>query len=283
MTSKNPSGLPPLIIFHSPCFDGSAAAWVANQYFKGDCELFLTSYGKEPPTKDQVYGRDVYILDFSYSAEIIEELAANAQTVTLLDHHETAFKNLNTSLFPDNVSIILNNTRSGCMLTWDFFNTFERPPELLQYVEDRDLWQFHYPETKAIMAAVGAHGIGFDDFSQTISTYTMKELEDQGTVLLLDQASKVEAILSHAEETEVNGVEVMMVNCPHFLASEVGEALCKAFKRPAITWYYKDGTIYYSVRSMDDLPAANLIAEAFGGGGHRNAAGFKKEMPLCLI
>ena len=34
-------------------------------------------------------------------------------------------------------------------------------------------------------------------------------------------------------------------------------------------------SVIASLRSMDHLPSINDVAESFGGGGHRNAAGFE--------
>ena len=52
----------------------------------------------------------------------------------------------------------------------------------------------------------------------------------------------------------------------------------------AMVWAY-DGTNYqYSIYSQDSSVECNKIAEQYGGGGHKGAAGFKMaEMPFKKI
>ena len=65
----------PLILFHASCTDGYTAAWVANRYFDGACELQDVRYDSDPP---DVTGRTVYILDFSYKRGVLQEMAEQA-------------------------------------------------------------------------------------------------------------------------------------------------------------------------------------------------------------
>jgi len=58
--------------------------------------------------------------------------------------------------------------------------------------------------------------------------------------------------------------------------SEVLEVLAREPPYFAIGWYQaEDGRYRYSLRSTKDGPDVAEIAEAFGGGGHRQAAGFE--------
>jgi len=54
----------PLIIYHGNCPDGFTAAWVAARAL-GDHELFLGTYGEDPPY-ELAKDRQVFIVDFSY-------------------------------------------------------------------------------------------------------------------------------------------------------------------------------------------------------------------------
>lgn len=72
----------PLIIYHGPgCMDGSAVALAAWLKFGDEAEYRPAQYGDPAPTDDEVRGRDVYVLDFSYSrAELMR--MRNTQEVT---------------------------------------------------------------------------------------------------------------------------------------------------------------------------------------------------------
>jgi nanoRNase/pAp phosphatase (c-di-AMP/oligoRNAs hydrolase) len=71
-------------------------------------------------------------------------------------------------------------------------------------------------------------------------------------------------------------------------ASETGNALVNKEKRIgiAIVWYSEGGAIKVSLRSTDKFDVSKL-AEKYGGGGHKKAAGFIikdfKDIPWKLI
>lgn len=177
----------PLVLFHRDCQDGWCAAWAARQRFGDDAEYMAVQYGDDPPSFDLI-GRDVYILDFSYLPEFIEEMAREAKTVTLLDHHRTAeeqfraawngearapYTELVTWTPCENVTVLLDQSRSGAQLAYDYFmgigpcttcktsgghadncpvgGSLYRP-WIVDYVADRDLWQWKLPQSREVNA-----------------------------------------------------------------------------------------------------------------------------------
>ena len=58
-------------------------------------------------------------------------------------------------------------------------------------------------------------------------------------------------------------------------ASQVGNILADGNKKvfSAIIWYFDEGVIKVSLRSIGEHNVSKL-AEKYGGGGHKNAAGF---------
>ena len=63
------------VIYHSPCADGTGAAFVVYYYNllntpERDIEYFPTSHHTPPP---DVTGKKVLILDFSYKKEVIDQ------------------------------------------------------------------------------------------------------------------------------------------------------------------------------------------------------------------
>ena len=74
----------------------------------------------------------------------------------------------------------------------------------------------------------------------------------------------------------IDGNEVPLCNCPPMFASEVGHWLLEEnpFAPFAATYSDQGKSRGYSLRSRDDRLNVSEIARKFGGGGHRNAAGF---------
>ena len=88
--------------------------------------------------------------------------------------------------------------------------------------------------------------------------------------------AKVSEIASMAWRGEIAEHKPMVANCPPMFASEVGHALLDAHPDApfAATYYENDKRVMWSLRSRDERQDVSAIASKFGGGGHRNAAGF---------
>lgn len=74
----------------------------------------------------------------------------------------------------------------------------------------------------------------------------------------------------------------LAANCPRHLADDVGNELAKACGTFGLCWYLSsDGvTAFCSLRSIGDYDV-EAIAKTFGGGGHKNSAGF--EVPIATL
>ena len=66
--------------------DGRASAAVIERKYK-DAEFVAMNYGDNLP---DLQGKKVYIVDFSFSAEIMEDIRSRASEVVWLDHHGTS-------------------------------------------------------------------------------------------------------------------------------------------------------------------------------------------------
>ena len=81
---------PDVVIYHDPCDDGFASAWVAQKKWGSGLTMVPANYGQAIPDEDILSGKNVLIADFSYPKEELEALAAIASEVVVLDHHKTA-------------------------------------------------------------------------------------------------------------------------------------------------------------------------------------------------
>ena len=139
-------------IYHGGCPDGFTAAWAAKQAYP-DAELVPGYYGAPPP---DVGGCDVLIVDFSYPRPVLIEMEMVASRLRVYDHHKTAEADLEGLSF-----CVFDMERSGAGLAWDELVGGERP-WLIDYVEDRDLWRFALPDSKAVAAWVMAQPYSLD-------------------------------------------------------------------------------------------------------------------------
>ena len=281
----------PLIIYHDNCADGFGAAWAAYKKFGADGAEYLPMNYNDQRVKLEdkklefpvnIAGRDVYILDFSFSPEIIDAMLIETATLTWIDHHKTAFEAFNFNATepvhlnePEfNWEIILNPNKSGCVLAWEHFHPVdELRPALLKYIEDRDLWRWQYTSTRDLATGLRSKPFSFEWFDFVNENLAAVIAKGESMNELFDQ--QLADITKKHMVVMINGNLGRAVNCTPQFSSEAGNILAKESGTFGMTWCVNDkGEVNVSLRSIGDYDVS-AIAKTFGGGGHRNAAGLK--------
>lgn len=293
----------PLCIYHGNCADGFTAAWVVNKFFNGDVDLYAGTYNDPPPKI--VLGTPVIFVDFSYKRAVMLEFVKGTGGILMLDHHKSAMEDMVVGPEIDKITDIscwsrpidwrrvtenfeldvLENTgphiytyfdmeRSGAGLTWDFFFPGKPRPELLNHVEDRDLWRFKLPHTREISAALFSYEYGLSIWSALMGGPITKLIKD-GEALERKHHKDIDELLRVVTRRMViAGYEVPVANLPYTYASDAGAKLASPGLFGACYWDTPKGRVF-SLRSTDEGLDVQYIAKQYGGGGHRNAAGFR--------
>jgi oligoribonuclease NrnB/cAMP/cGMP phosphodiesterase (DHH superfamily) len=245
-------------------------------------------YGQDPP---DCLGRDVYLLDFSYKRAVMDQIIALARSVTVLDHHKTAQAEMDGLVeywhreVPNlRVSVRFDMEKSGARLAWEWFHPGEAVPQLVRYVEDRDLWRFAVPYSKEINAALFSYDY---DFARWNLLRAMLEagspiLEAAGEAIERKQAKDVKELvgkLKHRRAFTKCWAEhpyfVPCANLPYTLASDAAGLMAEDASFAATYYQDADGWFVFSLRSRGAGADVSEVAKCYGGGGHRNAAGFR--------
>lgn len=298
---------PDIFIYHDPCDDGFGAAWAVWQRWGADVLYVPAAYGKAPP---DVSGKRVLIGDFSYKAPVIQALAETAHSIVILDHHKSAMEDLAqlgqmdvapepfdylcvdaglNTLAMEGLPLVIpyfDMSRSGARLVWGFCHPGEMVPELIRYVEDRDLWRFALPDSRAFTLYLKSQPREFGTWSEVDHMLSYQDSRDE----LFRAAKAIERfyeqqigrIRRNVRTIALAGFNVPAVSCPGELASDVGNAMLAADPGApfSVTYYDKaGGTRSFSLRSENSRVDVSRIAQRFGGGGHRNAAGFEVPQP----
>ncbi len=275
-TTRNRGSIMNFCIYHKHCTDGFGAAWAVKQWFDlnmEDCQFHAGVYNKAPP---DVQGMHVYLVDFSYSRAVIKDMLEVAASVTIIDHHKSAIADLETLKHP-NLNLVFSQVHSGAVLTWKHFFPGRSVPQLLLHIEDRDLWKFILPGTREIIAALYSHEFDFAVWD----ALDLTAMYNEGPGILRAHDKLVKDILSYPCRYMCIGNKVVpVVNCGKSLASDVGNALSKGHDFSA-SYYDTDKDRIFSLRSATDGTDVSEIASKYGGGGHRNAAGFS--IPLDKV
>lgn len=267
-----------IILFHKNCMDGSGAAWAAWSYLNQNSRFIGVQYDK--PMPDFAVGDDIYILDFSYSPTVIINAAKTANSITLIDHHKSAQEEHDqywaTNAMPSNVNIFFDQSHSGCVLAWKHFFPNNPVPELLNIIEDHDLWRFRYPNTKAVMCALHSKiPFKIQNLSKLFGNASLNKIERIGRLLLEQRNSSIARLISKKHRIQFGTSTGLAVNGPPEFSNELGHELAKESKSFGATYQY-DGESkkwWFAIRSTGDYDVS-IIAKLYGGGGHKNAAGF---------
>lgn len=257
-----------LVIYHAGCWDGFCAAWIAHKIHP-DAEFFPCNYGMEPP---DVTGKDVFILDFSFKRPVLLAMKEKAKSLLVLDHHKTAQTDLEGLDF-----CRFDMSKSGGRMAWEHFFLGKPSPWLVDYTEDRDLWRHALPNTKEINAALRVQPLDFEewDWMGDHRDAALTDLTPRGCGILEYQDKLIASHVEHAQEIEILGHRVLATECTCAdITSEVAGELAK--NRPfGVCWFEMGNERVYSLRSREGGVDVSEVAKQHGGGGHKNAAGFK--------
>lgn len=257
-----------MCIYHGNCADGFGAAWVVRKAL-GDIEFHPGVYQEPPP---DVTDKDVVMVDFSYKRPVLLEMAAKANSILILDHHKTAVEDLID--LPANVITKFDINRSGAHITWDHFFPDQPPPLLLLHIEDRDLWRFALQNTREIQANVFSYPYDFQVWDELMAA-NVETLAVEGKAIERKHFKDIDELLGVVTRPMViGGFNVQVANLPYTLTSDAGHKLAIGKPFGACYWDTPEGRVF-SLRSTDEGVDVSCIAKQYGGGGHRNASGFR--------
>lgn len=312
-----------IVMYRADCTDGFGAAFAAWSKLGDDAKYIPMRYGQVKTVADMNHvlasnnvpapddGTTIYILDFSFSLDVMEWLMREVSSVIWLDHHKTAFEMWCDGIpasgrcvvtkqhedDPQPHHIMLDNNKSGALLAWEYFHPGAEIPKLIQRIDDRDRWQFALPNSKEIHAFLqSCQPWTFEKWARLIdapeSVWNGALLAGEGILRTQNQHVQQMAknfqkckIWSHCgdphDERNLFEYEGLAVNaCLH--QSELGHELANQSGTYGLIWHIgQDGRAKCSLRSNGDYDVS-AIAKTFGGGGHRNAAGFETDVQTIL-
>ncbi len=264
-----------VVLYHGDCWDGFGGAWAAWKKFgKRASYIGLNHDGTADKVVSGLRNREIYVIDFSFPEneypEVMEKLVTYNKVVAL-DHHISGEK---ATKLAHEYRYALNH--SGATIAWKYFHPKKKTPKLLLYIEDNDLWKFKLRGAKEISSYMQMFNYNFKLFSKLLKTIerpaSRKKFIEKGLEILKYQDELISRLLENATLVKFAGYRTLAVNAPIF-RSEIGHLLAKKEPPIGIVWYLQSNNIMISLRSNGKVDVSK-IAERFGGGGHKGAAGF---------
>ncbi len=277
-----------VIIYHADCRDGFGAAYAAWKKF-GETASYLP-WRDHTVAPEGLTDKEIYIVDFSFVRSTIEVLIAENKSVVVIDHHQTA--EADVVAYPQNV---FDNNHSGCVLAWQYFHPGTEVPELLYYIEDHDLWRFALTENREYNVALGQYEVSFEVWDALIEELKNENQKinfiAKGALIAKFEDKLIATIMKTRERVLFEGNEVWAINAERIYRSILGNKLAELNEAEGniaigIVYYHSHGRVNISLRSRGDVDVAAL-AEKYGGGGHKRAAGIEvasfAELPFTFI
>ena len=274
--------------FHHNDIDGYCAAAIVARYTESyNKDNFIEyDYSFPLPLEKINPGETVYFVDLSFSMntidvlkKIVEELKCD---LIWCDHHTSTMNVLKA--FPDYESVkgVRKEGISGAALTWMYFENceFDQCPNFVKLISDFDCWKFEFANTMYFKYAI--EGTDISPLSN-IWNRLVRDEKTKGNPMLKEMIQNGKIIEKymikwyadyckrHSYESEINGVRCLVCNIR--ANSILFGDLINDYPVVAI-WVYNGTQYKYSIYSNKENVDCSKIAEKFGGGGHKGAAGF---------
>lgn len=275
------------VLYHgSNCTDGLGSKYAAWKKYGDKATYIPVTYGEDLPEElvsvvnetDEV---EVYIIDFSYAREVLDDLNNRVNKLVVLDHHKTseeALRGRDYALFDMN--------KSAAVLGWEYFHPGEPVPLALQMVQDRDLWTWALNDTMEF-------SLGFEGRKDEMCEWDkvcfdddyLNDVINDGSKIYSYQVTQVSRLAEKAKFRDVyvqnKKYSIALINSPVY-QSELGALLSVKYPIDFALMYSisPDLEVSLGFRSRSDNTGADVseIAKVFGGGGHRNASGAKIDL-----
>lgn len=264
-----------VVLYHSDA-DGFGSAFAIWKKLGDSACYIAVQYGQPVPVMPD--GTEVVVIvDFSYSRSICEELVQKYE-LCIFDHHKTAEAELAGLPYAS-----FNPEKSGCGAVWEAACQGEPIPDLLAYVQDRDLWKFELPHSKEVNLFIATLQWDFDvwDAESSNPEFSSKAIAS-GSAIKAFMDGQIKSALRNVRIMRVGHADghwdIPILNISENV-SEIGNVLCAEYPAHPFSATYCDrkDVRSWSLRSIGEFDVS-AVAKSFGGGGHKNAAGFTTEI-----
>lgn len=280
--------------------DGYCAGAIVN-YFESKNGLKVVqcckmNYGYNIPWGKIKRAKQVYMVDFSLPVEDMVKIQSivGYENFIWIDHHKTVIEDVEKS--GRKFKGLREIGKSGCELTWIWFNYDKPMPKGVRVIGRYDVWDIKYHhEGEGIYAEdifpfiqgikyYEADGNDLRFWSQLfLDTGFYNTILDQGRLLYDYQCRMYERYCrSHSFEMEWEGLRFLVVNALN-CNSQMFDSMFDNHKHDAVMTYgYTNRNWSVSMYTDKEGIDVGALAHKYGGGGHKNAAGvnFDKELPF---
>ncbi len=260
-----------VVLYHAKCLDGFGAAYAAWKKFGDNAEYIPVKHGGSIP--EHMDGREIFFVDFCFPEEQMKELASVAQSITILDHHESVSEIV--AKYPG----VFDASRSGATIAWKYFHSDTPTPSLLTHIEDGDLYRYQLPDTRDLFSYLLVQHHDFETWEQLVTdfedTNKREAILTKARIYTEYFIALAESCIASAKLVSFEGYECYFANSHPSMSmkSYIGNQLAKKQAPLALIVSAHPDGFGVSIRGDGSVNVSD-IAQKFGGKGHPNSAGF---------
>ncbi len=275
-------------IYHNDMDGRCAGALVARYTGNYNEDDFIECSYTQFPLHKIERGESVYIVDYSFTdatVHILRQMIEKQCNIVWIDHHTSSIQLQDKYEYEwlKRIDGIRDESQSGAGLTYSYFHSMEchldvdKLPKFVQLVDDYDRWVYRLGEDTTYFK-LGLETIEFDALDSIwrelmLSDEKVDSIIAVGAIIkqYIDK-SNASYLKSYSYESTISGLPCLVINKrtnSWIFADKIDEY-------PIVATFVFDGEWYhYSLYSSDKTVDCSKIAEQYGGGGHKGAAGFK--------
>lgn len=281
-----------MICFHHSDMDGKCAGAVVYWFYKQrgeDVKCFSINHNEPVPFEKIDKGERVYVVDFSFNEENFNKLLTITDDVIWVDHHISAIEKFKDTDV-EKLKGIRRSGEAGCELAWKHFhgdskNT--RMPTMVKMLGRYDVWDFSV-FNKEILNSLQEYckTVNTEPFSKVWKKwldleYSPKdEIKEGKTFLTYRDAVWGKFLNSWGFEVDFEGYKCIACNTAS-VSSEFFNTVKDKGYDILIPFIFDGKNWVASLYTLKKNVDCSKIATKYGGGGHKQAAGFVcKKLPF---
>jgi len=262
------------VLYHGDCRDGFGSAYAIWKKLGNENITYIPcQHGRPHPDITLDKDTEIYVVDFSFSRDLLLQWNEKVKNLTVIDHHVTAKENLENLDFAH-----FDMTHSGAILVWKFFHGNDsQPPKFLEHVEDMDLWNFNLEGTRNVCSAINSYKYDFEMWDTFANDEGLNRLYREGEVIERFVKQQVECLCNEATFIEIGKYKnIPAVNSSLFISETCARLLDIHPNAPLSSAFFQveNERMAFSLRSRKNGTNVAELAQSFGGGGHPSASGF---------
>ncbi len=265
------------ICLHHNDADGRASAAIVRRALGKSVLLYEIDYGDSVPWDKLKRAQCVVVVDFSLPPADMQRLVDAAELIWI-DHHVSALEAM--AGIADDWGGLRDTGEAGCVLAWKYFFPGQPVPRAITLIGDRDIWRWAEVDTGPF-----DDGLHQRDTRPENDNLWQPLLDDDSRLLddliregkMLRQARLLEvrrSVRKYGFELVFEGCRTLAINARS--SGEMGAYIRKLGYQIAYCYVdvWQNNRLMTTVTLYSEQVDVSQLAQKFGGGGHRGAAGF---------